>query len=153
MAHQIVRFASLLFCSLALAPTLAHLLELPNKMQLPRDEYLIVQQIYRGWALLAIVVGGALVSTFALLVISRHGRAAFAWALVAFLAIVGTQLVFWVFTYPTNQQTDNWTILPAANWQELRSQWEYSHAASAGLNLAALIAVILSVLARVKVDG
>lgn len=38
---------SLLFCALALAPALAHLLELPNKIGLSHDEYLVVQQIAR----------------------------------------------------------------------------------------------------------
>jgi hypothetical protein len=54
-------------------------------------------------------------------------------------------VVFWTFTYPANQETGNWTTLPA-NWLELRRQWEYSHAASAALNLFALISLILSVL-------
>jgi hypothetical protein len=36
-------------------------------------------------------------------------------------------------------------VLPA-NWAELRTRWEYSHAASAMLNLAALGTVILAVL-------
>ena len=62
---KIIYFLSLLFAALALGPALAHLLELPNKIGLPRDEYLVVQQIYRGWALLGIVVFGALGSTLA----------------------------------------------------------------------------------------
>jgi hypothetical protein len=61
-----VRFLGLLFAALALAPALAHLLELPNKIDLPRDEYLTVQQIYRGSALLGFIVAGALCSTLAL---------------------------------------------------------------------------------------
>jgi len=141
------RFLSLLFCALALAPALAHLLELPNKMGLSRDEYLVVQQIYRGWALLGIVVFGALLSTLALAIAVRKRVGEFGPALTAFLCIAGTQAVFWIFTFPMNQQTANWTILPDA-WAALRMQWEYSHAASAILNLAALIAVIISVLTR-----
>jgi len=141
------RFLSLLFCALALAPALAHLLELPNKMGLSRDEYLVVQQIYRGWALLGIVVFGALLSTLALAIAVRKRAGEFGPALTAFLCIAGTQAVFWIFTFPMNQQTANWTILPDA-WAALRMQWEYSHAASAILNLAALIAVIISVLTR-----
>jgi hypothetical protein len=43
-------FLSLLFAALALAPAMAHLLELPNKINLSREDYLKVQQIYRGWA-------------------------------------------------------------------------------------------------------
>jgi hypothetical protein len=141
------RFLSLLFCALALAPAAAHLLELPNKMGLSRDEYLVVQQIYRGWALLGFVVAGALVSTLAHALLVRKQGVEFGAALTAFLCIAGTQIVFWSFTYPANQLTANWTLLPD-NWAALRVQWEYSHAASAVLNLVALIAVIVSVLAR-----
>ena len=137
------RFA-LFFAALALAPALAHLLELPNKIGLSREQYLTVQQIYRGWALLGIVILGGLVSTLVLTILSYGRRREFALALTAFLCIVGTQAVFWTFTFPTNQETLNWTILPG-HWAALRAQWEYSHAASAVLNLGALVALILSV--------
>jgi hypothetical protein len=141
------RFFSLLFAALALAPALAHLLELPNKIGLSRDEYLTVQQIYRGWALLGIVVFGALLSTLVLTIMLRGRRKAFGLALTGLLCIAGTQVVFWTFTFPTNQATSNWTTLPE-NWMALRAQWEYSHATSAVLNLIALGALILSVLVR-----
>lgn len=147
MALHVARFLSLLFAALALAPALAHLLELPNKIGLPRDDYLTVQQIYRGWALLGIVVFGALLSALALAVMVRGRRKAFSLALTAFLCIAGTQVLFWTFTFPANQATGNWTTLPE-NWMALRTQWEYSHAASAVLNLIALVALILSVLVR-----
>jgi hypothetical protein len=139
----VARRCALLFAALALAPALAHLLELPNKIGLSREEYLTVQQIYRGWALLGIVILGALVSTLVLAILLR-GRPGFALALTAFLCIVGTQAVFWTFTFPTNQETMNWTVLPD-HWAALRTQWEYSHATSAVLNLLALIALILSI--------
>jgi hypothetical protein len=139
------RFLSLLFCALALAPSLAHLLELPNKIGLPRDEYLVVQQIYRGWWMLAVFVFGALLSTLALTVTVRRRPGELRAALTAFLCIVAAQAIFWTFTYPANQQTANWTLLPD-NWEELRMQWEYSHAAGALLNLVALICVIIAVL-------
>jgi hypothetical protein len=146
MGLTVARFFSLLFAALAMAPAMAHLLELPNKIGLSRDEYLVVQQIYRGWALLGIVVLGALVSTLVLSFMVRWRPRTFALSLTAFLCIVGTQAIFWTFTFPANQETANWTVLPA-HWEALRTQWEYSHAASAVLNLAALIALILSVLA------
>jgi membrane protease YdiL (CAAX protease family) len=105
-------FLSLLFTSLALAPALAHLLELPNKIGLSRQDYLTVQQIYRGWALLGFVVAGALLSNLLVTIRVRRRPKVFARALIAFLCIVGTQVVFWTFTYPTNQITHNWTVLP-----------------------------------------
>ena len=42
--------------ALALGPGLAHLLELSNKIDLPREAYLQVQQIYRGWAFLGAIL-------------------------------------------------------------------------------------------------
>ncbi|HKY28389.1 MAG TPA: hypothetical protein VJM12_10670 [Pyrinomonadaceae bacterium] len=147
MSVKTIYFIALFFVAVALGPALAHLLELPNKINLARDEYLTVQQIYRGWALLGIVVAGALISTLVLAVEVRRERKPFVFAIIAFLCIVGTQVVFWTYTYPANQATNNWTMLPE-NWSELRQQWEYSHATSAGLNLLALIALILSVLAK-----
>ncbi|HEX6317772.1 MAG TPA: DUF1772 domain-containing protein [Burkholderiales bacterium] len=143
----LLRFLALLFAALALGPALAHLLELPNKIGLSREEYLTVQQIYRGWALLGIVVFGALLSSLALAIAVRRRRSEFVPALIAFLCIAGTQAVFWTFTYPANEQTANWTLLPE-HWRALRAQWEYSHAASAVLNLAAFIALVVAVLAR-----
>jgi hypothetical protein len=149
MGLSAARFCSLLFAALALAPALAHLLELPNKIGLPRGDYLTVQQIYSGWALLGFVVVAALLSTLVLTLMLRKRSKEFAPPLIAFLCIVGTQVVFWIFTFPANQQTSNWTVLPE-NWMTLRTQWEYSHAASAVLNLVALIALICSVLSREK---
>jgi ribose/xylose/arabinose/galactoside ABC-type transport system permease subunit len=146
-----IAFLSLLFAALALAPAMAHLLELPNKINLSREDYLTVQQIYRGWALLGFVVAGALLSTLVLTIVVRKERKAFVFSLIAFLCIAGTQVVFWTNTYPANQATNNWTILPE-NWVELRRQWEYSHATSAVLNLVVLVMLVLSVLARDEKD-
>ena len=142
-----IYFLSLLFTALALAPAVAHLLELPNKINLSREDYLTVQQIYRGWWLLGLVIVVALLSTLALAIALRGEAKPFAFALIALLCIVAAQVVFWTYTYPANQVTNNWTMLPE-NWMELRRQWEYSHAAGAGLNLAALVTLILSVLTR-----
>jgi hypothetical protein len=147
MALKTIWFLSLFFVALALAPAMAHLLALPNKINMPREQYLIVQQIYRGWALLGTVVIGALLSTLALTIVVRKPPKTFVLTLIAFLCIAGTQVLFWTFTFPANQQTHNWTMLPE-NWLALRQQWEYSHAASAGLNLVAFVALILAVLLK-----
>ena len=146
------RFFSVLFVALALAPSTAHLLELPNKINLSRDAYLIVQQIYSGWALLGIVVFGALLSTLALTIFTRHRGREFKLALFGFLSLVASQAVFWVFTYPTNQETRNWTVLPQV-WEPLRAQWEYSHAVGAALNLLAFVLLVLCVLTPLKSDA
>ena len=147
MGIRIIQFLSLLFAALALGPAMAHLLELPNKINLSREDYLTLQQIYRGWNLLGIIVAAALISALALTITLRREQRAFVFALIGLLCLVGTQVVFWTYTYPANQITNNWTMLPD-NWMQLRRQWEYSHATSAVLNLLALCSLIASVLVR-----
>jgi hypothetical protein len=138
-----LRLLGVVLTGLALVPAGAHLAEMPNKLPLAREQYLVAQQLYWGWAWWGIVILGALVATLALAIEVRRDRRAFVPALVAFLCIAGTQAIFWIFTFPVNQATANWTMLPE-NWTALRRQWEYSHAASAVLNLIAFVSVTLA---------
>jgi len=142
MTMSTVWVVSLLLATLAMMPAAAHALELPNKIGLSGIEYLTVQRLYRGWAFARLVVAAALASMVVLLFMVRELPTAFALAWVAFLCLAGTQLVFWIFTQPVNRVTANWTFLPG-DWSELRRRWEYSHAASAALNLAALVALLV----------
>ena len=140
-----LRILSVLFAALALIFSGAHLLELPHKIGLSASDYLTVQQLYRGWQLAGIVVVGAVVSIAALAYAVRNDRRAFVPTLIALLCILGTQAVFWMFNFPANQATDNWATLPA-DWEALRQRWEFGHAASALLNLGALIALLIALL-------
>ena len=147
MALTTSRFLSLLFVALSLAPSMAHVLELPHKIGMSAADYLIVQQIYRGWALLGVVILVALVSTLVVALLERHERRRFALSGGAFLCLVGAQIVFWVYTYPVNVRTQNWTTLPD-NWTSLRAQWEYSHTTGAALTLLAFVLLLIDVTAR-----
>src|SRR5690606_27699471 len=140
-----LRLLSVLLVALSLGAGLAHLFALPNKINLPAAEYLVAQQVYRGWALLGIVIFGAQLSTVLLAIRIRRQRWAFMLTLVAAVCIALSLAIFFVFTFPTNQQTANWTMLPE-HWQTLRMQWEYSHAAGAVLYFIALTCLTLSLL-------
>jgi hypothetical protein len=148
MAAQIVRFFSLLFIGLTLAPGLAHVLQMPHKMDLSGEDYLRVQHLYAGWAWLGVIVMGALVSTFLLTWFIRARLRQFVLACIALGSVFVTQVIFWTFTFPVNQQTHDWTTLPV-NWMVLRERWEYSHATAAAFDLIAFIAIVLAVLAAV----
>lgn len=138
-----LQLIAILFVAVTMASGWAHLLELPNKMSLSREDYLTVQQIYRGWALLGIVLVGALLSTASLTTLLRGQNAPFYTALAATLCIALSLVVFFSFTFPANQATQNWTVLPDG-WETLRRQWEYSHAANAILYFVALTLLVVS---------
>jgi len=128
--------------AVALGPALAHLFELPNKVGLPKADYFVVQQIYAGWSLLAVLLVVQFVAITSVVIAARDDRRLRILAALALVGLIGAQASFWIFTYPANAATVNWTIQPD-NWQALRSQWEYSHAAGAFLQLVAMACLSL----------
>lgn len=142
---RLMQSSTILLFALALVPGGAHLLEITNKMSLDRDAYMLVQQIYRGWDLMGIVHIAAILAGLALSILSRQQRIPFRLALAG-CALLGASLaVFFIWTFPVNIATDNWTVV-RDNWAALRQQWEYSHAIGAGLVLVALCCIIGSAL-------
>ena len=126
---------------------MAHLLELRAKMLFAKDDYQLVQGIYRGWQWLGIFEIGAIVLTLGWTIMVRKEIKFFRYALSALLCLIISIIIFFVFTFPANQATTNWTNLPS-NWEELRMKWEYSHAARALLNLTGFMLLIAGVLQR-----
>ena len=126
-------------------PSGAHLAALPNKIAMAQAAYFVSQQIYAGWALFGIVLFSALVANLAHVIVLRKLGRSFGYALASFLFIAAGLVIFFVWSFPANQATNNWTVVPK-NWNELRSQWEYSHAANAIVTLAALVCVVIAVL-------
>lgn len=146
MPTRLLPYLALLLTALCLIPAGAHLFELPNKLALDRAAYFTVQGIYRGWALFGIALVGALVANSAFAVTARrHRPAAFPWALAGTLLMIVDLTVFFVWVFPTNQATANWTIAPD-DWEALRRQWEYGHAAAALATAAAFAAIGWAVL-------
>jgi len=136
-------FAALVLVGLSLIPAGAHVFEMPAKLALGREAYFTVQQIYRGWALFGVPIIAALLVCLALAVILCGSRRLL--ALIATAGIAGSLLVFFVFVFPGNQATTNWSVQPE-NWEQLRQSWEYGHAASAAcLSVSFLALAILAV--------
>jgi hypothetical protein len=151
--NDVALFIALLSTAFALGAALAHALELPNKIAMSREEYFIAQQIYRGWDRLAYVLGVQLTAMIAVSMRFWHSPRVLRPSLVAIGGLLAAQLVFWTWTFPTNIATDNWTSAPA-NWEALRTQWEFSHLAGAACQLVAMIALVVAALARRRtIDG
>lgn len=144
---SVALFVALFATAIDLAPALAHLMALPNKIGLAREQYFIVQAIYAGWAFIAVALVFQLIGVLATVIIYRRDRPVMVWSLISLLCLIGAQVVFWVYTFPANAATSNWTQIPD-NWEVLRSQWEYSHAVGAGFQLLAMIALIIAALSR-----
>lgn len=143
-----LQFLAIVLTALAIMPGGAHLFALPNKIQLTESNYFIVQNIYRGWALFGIVLFGALFANLALAWAIR-GQRAFVFVLICLGCLVANLVIFFAFTFPANQATNNWTEVPA-DWQQLRWQWEVSHAVNAVIAFVGFCSLAMSLLVEEK---
>lgn len=143
MRIRLVQFFAIVFVALYLVPSGAHLIALPNKIGLDPADYMTVQQIYRGWALAGLVLLGALVSTLSLAILARSQRTPFLFATAGVLLMLAATAIFFVWVFPANQATENWTHAPG-DLEALRAQWEYGHAAAAMTTLMAFLATVIS---------
>jgi hypothetical protein len=140
---------ALLASLVMLGPALAHAFELSNKIDLARDQYFAVQQIYRGWDKFAVVLLVQLIALMAAAGLTWRQRRV-ALPIVVTLSCVGAaQVLFWAYTFPANAATANWTV-QTANWETLRRHWEYSHLAGAALQFIGVSALILAVTERAR---
>jgi hypothetical protein len=137
---MLLKLVALALTALTLIPSGAHLFELPGKIDLDRDAYFTVQGIYAGWAWFAVPIFAAILANGALFLAERRrDPAAARAALLSSALTVLSLIVFFIWVFPGNQATANWTEMPE-NWEALRRQWEYGHAANAVIVFAALLA-------------
>ena len=132
-----LRVAAVVLTALALVPAGAHVLALPNKIDLPQASYFIVQGIYAGWWIGGLAWAVALAANAALALVLRHRGEPWGAAAMAAILLALAFAVFFGFTEPANHATASWTDAPP-DWKALRQRREWSHATNAVVILAAL---------------
>lgn len=147
MSLNVPLFLAFLSTAIALGGALAHLFALRAKMAMPLDQYFVVQAIYLGWWQFAYVLVVELLALVSVIAMTGDQPAVRRPAIGALLALALSQAVFWIWTQPANEATSNWTIQPA-NAEVLRSQWEYSHATGAVLQLVAICLIFVAALRK-----
>jgi hypothetical protein len=147
MLTKTLQFLALALTTIALIPSGAHLFELPHKITLAQDQYFTVQGIYAGWSLFGAVLIPAVIVNFGLAYLMRDQHWSAVLILAAGILMAVTLATFFIWIYPANQATANWTTIPA-NWQTLRSRWEYTHAVNAGLTFLAFACLTLALIVR-----
>ena len=145
------RFATLMLSALAMSMAFSHLLALPAKLAYQGPVWLLLQQtLYGNYRVLGMLIElGALVCALTLVLLLRARHRALGWTVFAVICLLGAHVAWWMGVMPVNAQVAQLTaqIMPA-DWALLRVQWEYAHALRAVLQVAALSALLLSVLAE-----
>ena len=158
-----LKILAVLVVAIAMSMALAHLLELPGKFRLAKDQYLAVQAIYYP----GFTYGGAAeplgIIVTAVLALAAKGDSSF-WLIIASCgAMVAMQAIYWIWIAPVNNVWLKDTKLEGASgafiglgklrssaagrtdWTYLRNRWEFSHAARAGIAVAALVLLVAAV--------
>ena len=135
-----LRTIALAMTAVILIPVGAHLFELYGKIGLPEQAYFNVQPIYAGWSLFAVPIFAAIALNAALAWRLRADRAASVMAGASAVLIALTLAIFFIWVFPGNQATQNWTAVPA-DWQSLRRSWEWGHATNAVITFVAFLLV------------
>jgi Anthrone oxygenase len=160
--HQALQILATLLVAVGMALSLAHALELPGKLRLPKETYIAVQSIYYPGFTIGGMFGefGAMLATLVLLIFTPSSSTAFWLTLAAFVALLIMHGLYWLVTHPVNKfwlkdqqmqgagaaffrvggrgssRTDD------ADWSTLRDRWEYSHVARAVCATFSLIALV-----------
>lgn len=142
------RFFTIILVSLSMAMAFCHLLQLPPRMSYEGSQWITTQSLYQTFGTIgAAIEVGALVMTIVLSLAVWRRRPAFQWTLFGTVGLLLAHVAWWVFVAPVNAEISTWTpdTIPA-DWTWWRSQWEYTHAARAILEIFGLSALVISVL-------
>ncbi|NDJ17942.1 DUF1772 domain-containing protein [Myxacorys almedinensis] len=151
---QTWRFITLLITSLSLSPSMAHLLELPQRMKFDQQLWVrvtVFENVYRFFGSVgAMFEIGAILAAIVLTTLVRKHHSVFYWTLAGTLFLV-LALVSWIlFVAPMNAEFAQWLTNPVpANWTRYRNQWEYAHAINAVIKLLGLSLLVISVLIEI----
>src|SRR5215831_7331295 len=140
---------------------LAHALQLPGKMRLNKETYIVQTIYYPGFTYGGFGEGLGMLATFILPFTTPPHRPAFWLTVTAFAALVGMHAVDWIFTHPVNKFWMKDTQLEGAaggflsldpmkqgaasedageDWRKLRARWEYLHLVQAIFAVIAFVA-------------
>jgi len=165
---DVLQVLTVILVVVAMAPALAHALELPGKMRLPKDAYFVVQPIYYpGFTIAGMSEPLGIISTVILSVLTPRGSADFWLTLVALLGLISMQTVYWLFTHPVNtfwlqgeklssvgssffslasaSRRGRQSETSPVHWTQWRDRWEYSHVVRAGLSAVSLMALVIAI--------
>jgi uncharacterized membrane protein len=148
---QVWRFITLMLTSFSLSLSMAHLLELPQRMQFDQQLWVKVTVFENVYKLFGSVGAAfeitAILTGIVLVFLVRKRGSTFYWTLggVIFLVLA---FVSWItFVAPMNAEFAKWSTNPVpVNWTRYRNQWEYAHAINAFIKIIGLSLLVISVL-------
>jgi hypothetical protein len=163
-AMWLLKIVTVLLVAAAMDMALAHALELPGKLRLPKDQYLAAQAIYYpGFRFGGVAEPLGIAAVTLLAFLTPPVGAGFWLTVSACIALLLTHAVYWIGIYPVNSfwlrdirlehairaffavDLGVGNRFESAEWTYFRDRWEYSHLARAVLAVAAFVLLVTAV--------
>jgi len=143
------RFSSIMSMAVTMSAAMAHLMEMPAKMQYEPSLYVRLHRtLYPTFGKTAGRAEAVAVASTAALawMEQRQRRSSRRLTLAAAGSLAAAHGIFWAIVQPANVEMMQWRLeaIPR-DWANWRNRWEYGHAIRAGLVTAALAVLTWSV--------
>src|SRR5947209_4090504 len=97
----IMQVVTVFLAAIAMSLAVAHALELPGKLRLSKENYIVTQTIYYpGFTIGGVSEGMSIVAALMLMLLTPTSDRAFGWTLAGFLCLVAMHAAYWVITHP-----------------------------------------------------
>jgi hypothetical protein len=154
MFLKLIRFIAILFAAFSMSLSMAHLMEMPPRLQFDQELWVKVTVIEGAYDLFgsvgAVFEVGAILLAFILTVMVRKNNATFYWTLCGALALLVALISWIIFVADANAELAKWLTEPVpSNWTQTRNQWEYAHAVNAFIKIAGFCMLLMSVLVEI----
>ncbi|MBN3923824.1 MAG: DUF1772 domain-containing protein [Nostoc sp. NMS4] len=155
MLLRLFQLLAVVLMGVQLGVSYAHYMQMPGKLLLPLDCYILVQnQVISYKVKLAFIEIPSLISTTLATILIRRHLKSFLLTLVGLVCMILMWLVWALFIQPLNQQIDVWTPLTAPNnWADFRYQWHFYHLVRLGIALLGMVALTSSLLVGTRVKS
>jgi hypothetical protein len=151
MQVKIFQFLTLLLAAFSLSLSMAHLLEMPQRMKFDKDLWVTVT-VYEGVYNYFGSVGaffeiGAILAAFILAFLLRGHGSVFYWTLSGAIVLAAALASWLIFVNSANAELARWLTNPVPpDWTSTRNQWEYAHAVNAFIKIIGFSLLAVSVI-------
>jgi Domain of unknown function (DUF1772) len=146
MMLRLFQFLAIVLMGVQLGVSYAHFMQMPGKLTLPLDCYLLVQnQVISYRVKLAFIEIPSIISAIAASILVRNHRKAFWLTLIGAICMISMWAIWAVWIQPINHQIDVWTVTTApSNWSDIRYQWHFYHLVRLAIASIGMIALTFS---------
>lgn len=145
------RFITIMLTSFSLSLSMAHLMELPRRIQFDQELWVrvtVFENVYRYFGIVGAVFEiSAILTAIVLVFLMPRKSSAFYWALGGAILLVVAFISWILFVAPMNAEFARWLTNPIPqDWTRYRDQWEYTHAINALIKIVGLSLIVVSAL-------